>query len=35
LIAGDVQTEGDDKPLKYSGMFRRARVMMINKIDLH
>lgn len=27
-------TEGDDKPLKYPGMFRRARVMVINKIDL-
>lgn len=27
-------TEGDDKPLKYPGMFRRAKVMVINKIDL-
>jgi hydrogenase nickel incorporation protein HypB len=27
-------TEGDDKPLKYPGMFRRASVMVINKIDL-
>lgn len=27
-------TEGDDKPLKYPGMFRRSRVMVINKIDL-
>lgn len=27
-------TEGDDKPLKYPGMFRRSKVMIINKIDL-
>lgn len=27
-------TEGDDKPLKYPSMFRRASVMVINKIDL-
>jgi len=27
-------TEGDDKPLKYPGMFRRASVLIINKIDL-
>ena len=27
-------TEGDDKPLKYPAMFRRAGVMVINKIDL-
>ncbi len=27
-------TEGDDKPLKYPAIFRRARVMIINKIDL-
>ena len=27
-------TEGDDKPLKYPGMFRRSSVMVINKIDL-
>jgi hydrogenase nickel incorporation protein HypB len=27
-------TEGDDKPLKYPGMFRKASVMIINKIDL-
>jgi hydrogenase nickel incorporation protein HypB len=27
-------TEGDDKPLKYPGMFRNASVMVINKIDL-
>jgi hydrogenase nickel incorporation protein HypB len=27
-------TEGDDKPLKYPGMFRRASVLLINKIDL-
>ena len=26
--------EGDDKPLKYPGMFRRASVLVINKIDL-
>ena len=27
-------TEGDDKPLKYPGMFRRSSVMVINKVDL-
>ncbi len=27
-------SEGDDKPLKYPAMFRRAAVMVINKIDL-
>jgi hydrogenase nickel incorporation protein HypB len=27
-------TEGDDKPLKYPAIFRRAGVMVINKIDL-
>ena len=27
-------TEGDDKPLKYPSMFRRASVLVINKIDL-
>jgi hydrogenase nickel incorporation protein HypB len=27
-------TEGDDKPLKYPGMFRAASVLVINKIDL-
>lgn len=27
-------TEGDDKPLKYPHMFRAARLMIINKIDL-
>jgi hydrogenase nickel incorporation protein HypB len=27
-------TEGDDKPLKYPGMFRQASVLVINKIDL-
>jgi hydrogenase nickel incorporation protein HypB len=26
--------EGDDKPLKYPSLFRRARVMVINKTDL-
>ncbi len=26
--------EGDDKPLKYPGMFRQASVLVINKIDL-
>jgi len=26
--------EGDDKPLKYPGMFRNAVVLIINKIDL-
>jgi hydrogenase nickel incorporation protein HypB len=27
-------TEGDDKPLKYPGMFRAAGVLVINKTDL-
>ena len=27
-------TEGDDKPLKYPGMFRNASVVVINKTDL-
>jgi len=27
-------TEGDDKPLKYPDMFRAAKLMLINKIDL-
>ncbi len=27
-------TEGDDKPLKYPGIFHRAGVMVVNKIDL-
>ncbi len=27
-------TEGDDKPLKYPGMFRNASVLLINKMDL-
>ncbi len=27
-------TEGDDKPLKYPAIFRKASVMIINKIDL-
>lgn len=27
-------TEGDDKPLKYPGMFRRSSAMIINKTDL-
>jgi hydrogenase nickel incorporation protein HypB len=27
-------TEGDDKPLKYPSMFRRASTMVINKTDL-
>ena len=27
-------TEGDDKPLKYPGMFRRSSLMIINKTDL-
>jgi hydrogenase nickel incorporation protein HypB len=26
--------EGDDKPLKYPGIFRRARLMLLHKIDL-
>jgi hydrogenase nickel incorporation protein HypB len=27
-------TEGDDKPLKYPGMFQNASVLIINKVDL-
>ena len=27
-------TEGDDKPLKYPAMFKKASVMILNKIDL-
>lgn len=27
-------TEGDDKPLKYPGMFHKASAMVINKMDL-
>ncbi|WP_291994377.1 hydrogenase nickel incorporation protein HypB [Candidatus Accumulibacter sp. ACC003] len=27
-------TEGEDKPLKYSGMFHAASLMLLNKIDL-
>jgi hydrogenase nickel incorporation protein HypB len=27
-------TEGDDKPLKYPGMFRRSGLMIVNKLDL-
>lgn len=27
-------TEGDDKPLKYPGMFRNASVLVVNKMDL-
>jgi hydrogenase nickel incorporation protein HypB len=27
-------TEGDDKPLKYPAMFRKAAVLIINKVDL-
>jgi hydrogenase nickel incorporation protein HypB len=27
-------TEGDDKPLKYPGMFQRASVLIVNKVDL-
>jgi len=27
-------TEGDDKPLKYPGIFRNASVLLINKMDL-
>jgi hydrogenase nickel incorporation protein HypB len=27
-------TEGDDKPLKYPGMFRKASALVINKVDL-
>ncbi len=26
--------EGDDKPMKYPGIFRRARLMLLHKIDL-
>ncbi|MBP1636595.1 MAG: hydrogenase accessory protein HypB [Acidobacteria bacterium] len=26
--------EGDDKPLKYPGIFRRARLMLLHKMDL-
>ena len=27
-------TEGDDKPLKYPGIFRRAGLMLLHKVDL-
>jgi len=27
-------TEGDDKPLKYPGMFRNASALLVNKVDL-
>jgi hydrogenase nickel incorporation protein HypB len=27
-------TEGEDKPLKYPGIFRKAELMILNKIDL-
>jgi hydrogenase nickel incorporation protein HypB len=27
-------TEGDDKPLKYPGMFRRSSTLVVNKLDL-
>jgi hydrogenase nickel incorporation protein HypB len=27
-------TEGDDKPLKYPGIFHRAELMVLSKIDL-
>jgi hydrogenase nickel incorporation protein HypB len=27
-------TEGEDKPLKYPGIFRRAELMVLNKVDL-
>jgi hydrogenase nickel incorporation protein HypB len=27
-------TEGDDKPLKYPGMFRRSSLLIVSKIDL-
>ncbi len=27
-------TEGEDKPLKYPGIFRKARLMVLNKVDL-
>ena len=26
--------EGEDKPLKYPGIFRKAELMILNKIDL-
>ncbi len=26
--------EGDDKPVKYPGIFQRARVLLLNKVDL-
>jgi hydrogenase nickel incorporation protein HypB len=27
-------TEGEDKPLKYPGMFRKSQVLVLNKVDL-
>ncbi len=27
-------TEGEDKPLKYPGIFRKAELMILNKVDL-
>ena len=27
-------TEGEDKPLKYPGIFRKAQLMVLNKVDL-
>jgi hydrogenase nickel incorporation protein HypB len=27
-------TEGEDKPLKYPGIFRKSQLMILNKIDL-
>ncbi len=27
-------TEGEEKPLKYPGMFRAAEVVVVNKVDL-
>jgi hydrogenase nickel incorporation protein HypB len=27
-------TEGEDKPLKYPGIFRKAELMLLNKVDL-
>ena len=27
-------TEGEDKPLKYPDMFRAAKLMLVNKVDL-
>lgn len=33
-VVGLSVTEGDDKPLKYPAIFRKASVMIINKIDL-